>query len=322
MRIFAKKKKNMMPIHFAPIQGYTDYVYRNAHHVVCGGIEAYYTPFVRWERGSLRNKDIRDILPENNEGTPVIVQVIAGNVEEFSALVFELRKIGIARIDLNLGCPFPLQIRQRHGAGLLPHPDIVRDIVDVMGSFPEISFSVKARLGLKGNREIFSILPILNDAPLNHVTIHPRIASQMYKGPLDLTTFAECLSQSTHPTIFNGEVDTLEKIHELERIHPQLGGVMIGRGLLCNPTLAAMYQDPESFTSDKQSIAAFWKIHDQVYDHAILHFQGDSQILAHLHALWEYPSPILSKKSVKGLLKCGNLKNYDLALKRAKEELQ
>ena len=53
----------MKPLHFAPLQGYTDDVYRRLHHRLVGGIAAYYTPFVRWEHGGVRSKDLRDIAP-------------------------------------------------------------------------------------------------------------------------------------------------------------------------------------------------------------------------------------------------------------------
>ena len=52
----------MAVIHFAPLQGYTDSVYREAHTRVFGGVDTYYTPFVRIEKGGFRNKDLKDKL--------------------------------------------------------------------------------------------------------------------------------------------------------------------------------------------------------------------------------------------------------------------
>ena len=57
---------NTLPIHLAPLQGYTEAAYRNAHAAVFGGVDVYHTPFVRIDRGEFRHKDVRDILPENN----------------------------------------------------------------------------------------------------------------------------------------------------------------------------------------------------------------------------------------------------------------
>ena len=60
MCIFAAMNENILPIHFAPLQGYTDAVYRRAHARIFGGIETYYSPFVRMEHGEIRRKDARD----------------------------------------------------------------------------------------------------------------------------------------------------------------------------------------------------------------------------------------------------------------------
>ena len=66
----------MLPIYFAPIQGFTDDIYRRVHHKIAGGVKYYYTPFVRVEVGIIRSKDVRDIAPDNNNGVPVVPQII------------------------------------------------------------------------------------------------------------------------------------------------------------------------------------------------------------------------------------------------------
>ena len=49
---------NTLPIHLAPLQGYTEAAYRNAHAAVFGGVDVYHTPFVRIDRGEFRHKDV------------------------------------------------------------------------------------------------------------------------------------------------------------------------------------------------------------------------------------------------------------------------
>ena len=66
MCIFAAMNENILPIHFAPLQGYTDAVYRRAHARIFGGIETYYSPFVRMEHGEIRRKDARDIVSNSS----------------------------------------------------------------------------------------------------------------------------------------------------------------------------------------------------------------------------------------------------------------
>lgn len=109
----------MIALHFAPLQGYTDDVYRRLHHQLVGGVDFYYTPFVRLEHGAPRSKDLRDIAPEHNENVPVVPQIIAANLAEFRTLTQLIVEKGYQRIDLNMGCPFPLQAKHGRGCGLL-----------------------------------------------------------------------------------------------------------------------------------------------------------------------------------------------------------
>ena len=55
-----------MKIYSAPLQGFTEAVWRNVHAAIFGGIDGYYTPFLRYEHGEIRNKDIRDVERKNN----------------------------------------------------------------------------------------------------------------------------------------------------------------------------------------------------------------------------------------------------------------
>lgn len=54
-----------LPIHFAPLQGYTEVFYRNAHAACFGGIDTYYTPFVRLEK----EDSAIEMSGESNPGT-------------------------------------------------------------------------------------------------------------------------------------------------------------------------------------------------------------------------------------------------------------
>ena len=93
----------MIPIHFAPLQGHTDDVYRRSHHQLIGGVECYYTPFVRVEAGDIRSKDRRDIDPKNNEGVPVVPQIIFKNLKEFAYLFYDVGVSKNARAASMLG---------------------------------------------------------------------------------------------------------------------------------------------------------------------------------------------------------------------------
>ena len=69
--------QSTLPIHFAPLQGYTEAIYRQAHARIFGGVESYYTPFIRVEHGEIRKKDMREITLENNRGVQLIPQLLS-----------------------------------------------------------------------------------------------------------------------------------------------------------------------------------------------------------------------------------------------------
>ena len=165
-------------IAFAPLQGYTDAVYRRAHWECVGGVDEYYTPFVRIEKGEVRRKDLRDTAPTVNEGVPTVPQVIARDGDEFARLCDALQGQGWGRIDLNMGCPFPMQVKAGRGSGLLLHPERVEEIQKEMLRRPDVAFSVKMRLGQENESEGLSTMPIINEMPLVHVTLHPRLGKQ------------------------------------------------------------------------------------------------------------------------------------------------
>ena len=234
--------QDILPIHFAPLQGYTDAFYRNAHAACFGGIDSYYTPFVRLEKDSFRNKDVREIAPESNQVPHLVPQLIAPSIEKAETILSLFIEKGYKEADINLGCPFPLLAKRHNGSGILPYPDEVKTLLGLTLKYPQISFSVKMRLGWENPDECLQLAPILNDLPLRHITMHPRLGKQQYKGEVDLKGFEAFYNECNHPLIYNGDLLTVEDIQTISERFPRLAGIMIGRGRLANPALALEYQ--------------------------------------------------------------------------------
>ena len=303
-----------IPIHFAPLQGYTDDVYRRLHHELMGGIAYYYTPFVRMEGGGVRSKDMRDIRPEFNEGVPVVPQIIVKSMKEFDYLVDIVEEKGYTRIDLNMGCPFPMQAKHGRGSGLLAHVDIVEEMAKAISDKKELSFSVKMRFGWEDKDEWRPVLKLLNDTPLHQIAIHPRIGTQQYKGTVDMEAFREFAALCKHPLVYNGDVTTLAQIQKLEAEFPQLAGIMIGRGLLARPSLAAEYATGIELPWEKRR-NQLHEFHDRLKAHIETTANSESQVHNRLRLFWEYMEEPLGRKIYKKIMKAGNLKNYLAAVR-------
>lgn len=299
----------MIPIHFAPLQGHTDDVYRRTHHALIGGIERYYTPFVRVEAGGIRSKDRRDIDPKNNIGVPVTPQLIFSSMKELEYLTGEVEALGYQSIDLNMGCPFPLQARHGRGSGVLAHTDIVKEVADFIQAHPHLSFSVKMRLGWESAEEWRPVLDILNEVPLTHITLHPRTGVQQYKGNLDLEAFEKFYDVCRHPIIYNGDLTTPSALREMEERFPRLAGLMVGRGLLARPSLAREYVEGVEW-SHEQHIATLRSLHEQLMAQYSQIVKGDAQLHSKMRPFWEYTELLIGHKPYKKIIKSGNLRNY------------
>ncbi|MDE5797007.1 MAG: tRNA-dihydrouridine synthase family protein, partial [Muribaculaceae bacterium] len=239
-------------MHFAPVQGHTDAPYRHFHAQVYGGNLTYYTPFIRLEHGQLRRRDINDFTSELNNELTLVPQIIFRDEDELFTLAHLLYESGARRIDLNMGCPFPLQTGHGRGAATVANDKLGTAMTRLTHDMHDISFSLKMRLGFSDPDEWHILLPHLNKARLLHVTVHPRIAKQQYSGQLYLDRFQKLLDNCSHPVIYNGDLQTPEDIARIYSQFPKVADIMIGRGLLGRPSLGAEMSEGREWTSDER----------------------------------------------------------------------
>ena len=298
-----------MKIFSAPLQGYTDCAWRNAHaQVFAGTIDRYYAPFIRLEKGVFRNKDLRDIAPQANTDYRLVPQAIACPAEQLVLIVEKIASMGYGEIDINMGCPFPPVVKRHWGAGMLPYPEEVASMLDTLKHFPGIKFSVKMRLGVENADEWRELMPMLADANLAHVTMHPRTARQQYGGTTDMGQFARFCNAATFPVVYNGDLCSTKDIENISAHFPCLKAVMIGRGLLRNPALSC---DVHTTDPWQKAIA----LHDLLLNHYSKHLSGDSHLLMKMKSLWEFfLADTGDKKCRKKILKSTSIEKYRLAV--------
>lgn len=301
-----------MNIHLAPVQGHTDAPYRAMHREIYGDTFQY-SPFVRLENDGLRARDVKDITsPLNPEGlfTP---QIIFRDADELDKLVAEMRRLGFNRIDLNMGCPFPLQTGHGRGAATIANPELVDKVVQTIDDNPDLEFSVKMRLGLNGPDEWVNLIDKLNTVNLKHITVHPRVAKQQYGGELDMEQFERILGVSRKPIVFNGDIKSPAQIAEVLNRYPAVGGIMIGRGLLGRPSMAAEYREGEEWSREKR-IETMLGFHRRLLDRYASTLCGDAQLISKIKPFWEYAEDEIGRKAWKAIRKATNMAKYHSAV--------
>jgi tRNA-dihydrouridine synthase len=208
-----------------------------------------------------------------------------------------------------------MQTKLMRGSGILPHPVRVSALLKEMERRPEVRFSAKMRLGLDSKDEWKDISGMLNTSCLKHLTIHPRIGRQMYKGEVDMNAFDEMYDAMRIPIIYNGDVTSMEQLVYLSEKYPNLHGIMMGRGLLARPTLAKECLIEQEMTLQER-MSILMLMHQDMLDYCTRKYKVDSQILLHIHAFWEYQENQLERKTWKKIMKAGNMKNYLEAIRK------
>ncbi|MDE5639249.1 MAG: tRNA-dihydrouridine synthase family protein [Odoribacter sp.] len=303
-------------VHFAPLQGYTDWIYRNNFSRFFGGVDAYYTPFVRLESGyTFRNRDLRDIEPANNTVPLLIPQILPGNANEFRKLTALVASKGYKRIDINLGCPFPLIAGKKKGAGMLSYPELVKETLNPIEEFPNICFSVKMRLGWKNASEACGLMNTINNLRLEYITVHARIGIQQYKGTPDYESFSRFYQACEHPVFYNGDLKSTEEIYRIFEEYPQLRGVLVGRGLLSSPWMVEDFckNETKPDSERKKQVCAF---HGSLLNEYKNYLQGETQLLCKMKTLWDYLLPDSDRKIIKKIRKATRLSDYCQAVKQ------
>ena len=282
-----------MHIYFAPLEGITTYPYRNLHHKYFGGVEKYFTPFLAPgpEQG-MSVKEMRDVLPENNAGVPVVPQILTNRAGDFLLASKKLLEMGYREINLNLGCPSGTVTAKKKGSGFLLYPDDLDRFFDEVFSDAavrngEFLVSVKTRIGKNEVEEWPELMQVYNRYPIHELTVHPRIQKEFYKGTPHLDVFADILKESRNPVVYNGDLFTVEKVKEFREKFPTVGTVMIGRGLIRNPALAEMILQEET-EPEADILPRIREFHDALFEHYRETMSGDRNLLFRMKDLWSY----------------------------------
>lgn len=299
-------------IYFSPLQGITDYKFRNSYIKYFGEIDKFFSPYIRLSgKKEIKKSQLRDVLPENNKDIPLIPQIMVNSSEDFIYLANMLSDYGYNEINWNLGCPFPMVTNRTLGSGLLKFPNIIDSVLSDSLKNISAKVSVKLRLGLTQIDEIDKIIPILNNHNLTEVIIHPRIAKQLYKGEVSLDKFKEIIKLSSHKIIYNGDIISLDYYKKNIELITEIDDIMIGRGLVSNPFLSEEIKTNITFSSEEKK-QIFRNFHDTLLFEVENSLSGDSHVLSKMINYWEYFSLFFdnSRKVFKIIKKTKSLNKY------------
>jgi len=298
-----------MKFYFAPMEGLTGYIYRNAHHAFFNNIDKYFTPFIVANQSkSFKTRELNDILPDNNQGLVVIPQLLTNNAKDFIHTSKKIKLMGYDEINLNLGCPFGTVVSKNRGSGFLSKKEELDLFLDQIFSQSITKISLKTRIGKDQPEEFYDLIEIFNKYPLEELIIHPRIQKDFYKNKPNMKVFKDALILSKNPVCYNGDIFSSLRYKGFSDQFKSVNTIMLGRGVLTNPGLVS------AITNDcKLDKTILKEFHDRIYEDYKGQLFGERNVLFKMKELWFYMIQMFSdnEKYSKKIKKSERLCDYE-----------
>ena len=300
-----------MKIYFAPLEGITTYIFRNAYNEIYGDVDKFFAPFVSpTDKYAMTPRERKDVCPENNSGIYLVPQILTCKSEGFIEAAKELQEMGYKEVNLNLGCPSGTVCSKGKGAGFLPETLLLQRFLDDIYSYAgsDLKISIKTRLGFYDPDEFYDLTDIFNAFPVSELIVHPRIRSDFYKGEPRREYFAWALEHSKCPLVYNGNIFTAQDYEGLP-FENGIDPVMLGRGLISDPSLA----DKLRGISSETDLVKFKRLHDTLYHEYQKVMSPDINVLHKMRELWSYWGTLFDgkEKDIKRMLKAKRYAEYD-----------
>ena len=298
-----------MKDYMAPMEGVTNYIYRNAYHQFYHPMDKYFTPFISAKPNKrFSDKEIREVYPENNKGMYVVPQILTNNGDDFLETARILKEdFGYKEVNLNLGCPSGTVTAKGKGAGFLGEPEKLKSFFDRIFSKCEMEISVKTRIGTDYEEDWEELLKIYKSFPIKELIIHPRLLKDYYGNIPRLEAFIKAQKELSIPLCYNGDLFTKEDYEQTSCALSGTDTFMFGRGIIKKPWLLSLIRDGEK--PDKKKLREF---HDSLYSEYQKILSGERNVLFRMKELWSYMAPSFTnyEKYAKKIKKAQNLRSY------------
>jgi tRNA-dihydrouridine synthase B len=219
----------------SPLAGYTNLPFRLTVREV-GGVGLATTDLVNARSLLEENAKALKLIETSPADRPLAIQLFGSVPEEMRDAAVYLESLGVAAIDINMGCPVRKVCKVGGGSAMMTELDKTAQLVKSMVEAVRIPVTAKMRLGWdEANITAPELARALEDVGVAAIFIHGRTREQGFSGTINLAGIAAVVEAVKHiPVIGNGDVTTAQAAKVmLEKTG--CAGVSIGRGAFYNP---------------------------------------------------------------------------------------
>ncbi len=310
----------MTQFYYAPLEGITDDIFRSLHQKYFPGVDRYYTPFLTptHQGPPLTKRDMREVAPENNQGVPLVPQILSNSSENFLRGANVLYDLGYKEVNLNLGCPSGTVCAKGKGAGFLSRLPELEGFLDEIFEKCPMDISIKTRLGKTEPEEFERLMELYNRYPIRELTVHPRVQQDFYRHPVRMEGWDYAAENSRAPLCLSGGVGTREDYLRLFRQRETPPALMLGRGLVADPALVMKLKGTGTLTKE-----ALENFHGELFELTARRLDSPRNTMFRMKEIWGFMALSFEgrEKYHKMLKKAVTLTEYQGAVARMFRDL-
>jgi tRNA-dihydrouridine synthase B len=219
----------------SPLAGYTNLPFRRVVREV-GGLGLATTDLVNARSLLEKNRKALKLIETAPEDCPLAVQLFGSVPEEMRDAAVYLESLGVASVDINMGCPVRKVCRVGGGSAMMTEHEKTARLVQGMVEAVKIPVTAKMRLGWDDeNITAPDLARALEDVGVAAIFVHGRTREQGFSGTINLDGIrAVAGAVQRIPVIGNGDVTTPESAKKMLN-ETGCAGVSVGRGAFYNP---------------------------------------------------------------------------------------
>jgi nifR3 family TIM-barrel protein len=184
---------------------------------------------------------------------PLSVQIFGSKPEIMADAARIVQDSGADILDINFGCSVKKILKSNSGSALMKDLALAGRIFKAVRAVIDIPLTIKIRSGWEpSGQQALAVARLAEECGVDAIAVHPRTATQGFRGTADWSIIAAVKKAVTIPVIGNGDVtqpeDALQMLAETG-----CDGVMVGRAAIGNPKIFGQILTAHQGLSDQAS---------------------------------------------------------------------
>ena len=219
----------------SPLAGYTNLPFRLVVREI-GGVGLCTTDLVNARSLLEKREKAYKLIETRPADSPLAVQLFGSVPEEMRDAAQVLEALGVAAIDINMGCPVRKVCNVGGGSAMMTELEKTAALARAMVNAVKIPVTAKMRLGWDDeNLTAPELARALEGAGVAAIFVHGRTREQGFGGTVNLAGIRKVVQAvKLIPVIGNGDIITPEAARKMFD-DTGCAGVSIGRGAFYNP---------------------------------------------------------------------------------------